>query len=96
MYIDHEGTPRDIGFWDSPSATEHSSAGGAKGMGKYWDKGVAVQAETSDGVRVQMTSLSALQLMVYYRYLPTFQTPQVAEEVEAAADEDDITIKITR
>ncbi len=96
VYTDQEGTLRDIGYWDSPSASEHSSAGGEKSMGKHFDKGVAVQAETSDGIRVQMTCLSALQLMVYYRYLPTFQTPQVAEEVETAVEDDDISIKITR
>jgi hypothetical protein len=64
LYKDHEGNFRDIGFWDSPSAKEHSSAGGEKGMATHFENGAAVQAETSDGDRVQMTSLSAQQLMV--------------------------------
>ncbi len=95
-YKDAKGDLRDIGFWDSPSNGEHGNAGGEKGMAKHYEKGVAVQGETSDGDRVQMTCLSALQLMVYYRYLPTFQAPVAAEEVEAPAVDDDISIKITR
>lgn len=96
VYKDHEGNFRDIGFWDSPSAKEHGTAGGEKGMATHFENGAAVQAETSDGDRVQMTCLSALQMMVYYRYLPTFKAPEAAEEVEAAPEEDDVSIKITR
>ena len=41
------------------------------------------------------TCLAALQLMVYYRYLPTFKTVEVAEEVAAtAAESGDIKVNI--
>ena len=62
---------KDMGFWDSPSESEHS-----------------------DG-RVQDTCLCALQLQVYYRYLPTFRAPKVIEEEDDFADMDEIEVDIT-
>jgi hypothetical protein len=54
--------------------------------------------ENSDGSTdrpVMDTCLAALQLMVYYRYLPTFKTVEVETEVAATAtDNDDIKVNI--
>jgi len=41
---------------------------------------------------VYHTTLNALSLMVYYRYLPTFQTPQAIVDSDLA-DEDEISIR---
>ncbi len=43
---------------------------------------------------VMDTSLAALQLMVYYRYLPTFKAVVVEEEVAVATDVEDIEVEI--
>ena len=44
---------------------------------------------------MQDTCLSALQLMVYYRYLPTFKTPEVVADADVAVeDENEVEIKI--
>jgi hypothetical protein len=68
------------------------AADDGKDMG-FWDS-PGLQ-EHHDG-RVQDTCLSALQLQVYYRYLPTFKTPKAIEEDEDLASEDDeIQIDIT-
>jgi len=58
-----------------------------KDMG-YW------VTDTSVGV-VMDTTLCALQLQVYYRYLPTFRPPKEAVEEEEILSEDDINIEIT-
>ena len=51
---------------------------------------------TTDGQRIQVTALCALQMMVYYRYLPTFETPQTedAPKETAPSVDDDIPIFI--
>lgn len=43
---------------------------------------------------VYHTTLNALSLMVYYRYLPTYQTPEAVETYDTVEDEDDIEIEI--
>ncbi len=59
----------------------------------YWDS--PSENEHHDG-RVQDTTLCALQLQVYYRYLPTFKTPkQLDEDEDIASEVDDIEIDIT-
>ena len=96
-YKDPEGQLRDIGYWDSPSVKEYGTGGGEKGVAIRYENGVATDVPTSDGFRVQDTTLSALQLMVYYRYLPTFQTPEAVQELDVVGEEDkdEIKIKIT-
>ena len=47
----------------------------------------------SDGV-VMDTALAALQLQVYYRYLPTFKPPEEIAADEGAGEEQDIKINI--
>ena len=77
-YVDQDGNPRDIGFWDSPSKGEHHTGGGKHYSANdkyartvYPGNGEAgVKDETTDGGRIQDTCLCALQLMVYYRFLP--------------------------
>ena len=94
---DMKGDMRDIGYWDSPSKGEHSVAGGPAGTAICFEEGKQIEAPTTDGPRVQSTCLCALQLMVYYRYLPTFKTPAAVEDAEVTeAPSDDIDIKITR
>lgn len=60
----------------------------------FWDMTQELSGHT-DGV-VMNTCLAALQLQVYYRYLPTFKTPEVlAEEDQQLTDENaDIDIQI--
>lgn len=59
----------------------------------FWDS--PGEKEHSDG-RVQDTCLCALQLQVYYRYLPTFKTPKVIEEDDDLVSEmDEIEVEIT-
>ena len=60
-YVDHEGEPQAIGFWDQYD-------GSGKGEGATFP-----------------TVLCALQLEVYYRYLPSYQTPG-AQPVKPKAD----------
>lgn len=91
---EYEGRRRDIGYWDSPSAKEHGSAGGEKGIAIRYENGVIKQTETSDGNRVQDTTLSAMQLMVYYRHLPTFQTPEAVHDNDVVNDIEDVSINI--
>lgn len=74
-----DGELKDIGCWTSPAEKEHN------------DKATAGTGQAVGNV--QDTCLSALQLMVYYRYLPTFKTPAVEEEVIATAtDTGDIKV----
>jgi hypothetical protein len=61
----------------------------------YWDSPGAKEHTGGNG-RVMDTCLCALQLQVYYRYLPTFKTPKVIEEDEdLVSDMDEIEIDIT-
>lgn len=60
----------------------------------YWD---APLNEPSAG-RVQDTCLCALQLEVYYRYLPTFKTPDSVTDIQepvSSGDEIEVQIDIT-
>jgi hypothetical protein len=41
----------------------------------YWDSDVSGHSDGGEGKRVMTTCLCTLMLEVYYRYLPTFQTP---------------------
>lgn len=94
---DTEGKMRDIGYWDSPSAKEHHGGGGGAVPAIAFEKGGQIAGNSTTGGRVQDTCLSALQLMVYYRYLPTFKTPEVVADAPVVdAPSDDIAIKITR
>ena len=86
---DPEGKMRDIGYWDSPSSGEHGGGGGGDVQAVRWDGGNETAGKSTLGGRVQDTCLSALQLMVYYRYLPTFKTPEVVADAEIKAEEDD-------
>lgn len=94
---DAAGDRRDIGYWDSPSKSEHIMAGGASDKAVRYEKGVPVEGTTTLGARVQDTCLSALQLMVFYRYLPTYKTPkEVIVEAPPEIATADVNIKITR
>ena len=86
---DPKGKMRDIGYWDSPSNGEHGGGGGAEVQAVRWENGAEIVGKSTLGGRVQDTCLSALQLMVYYRYLPTFKTPEVVADAEIKAEEDD-------
>ncbi len=66
---DVQGKLQDVGCWTSPGKSEHHD-------------GATYGAEPANG-NAQDTCLSGLQLMVYYRYLPTFKTPDVEEEIAA-------------
>ena len=94
---DPEGKMRDIGYWDSPSDGEHGGGGGTPVEAIRWADGNQIAGKSTLGGRVQDTCLSALQLMVYYRYLPTFKTPEVVADVDVAVeDEDEVKINIIR
>jgi len=58
----------------------------------YWDS--PSETETAYGP-VYATTLCALQLQVYYRYLPTFKPPEPIEYEEPATPEGEIEIEIT-
>jgi prenyltransferase beta subunit len=60
----------------------------------FWDMNRELSGHT-DGV-VMNTCLAALQLQVYYRYLPTYQTPTELpeEELEFTDDSADVDIQI--
>ena len=85
-YKDHDGTPHEIGFWDSPSATE--SYRGSLNQGdlpcKRWSGGKETESTTTLTARVMDTCLCALQLMVYYRYGLVSQTPDTRPRLIAA------------
>ncbi len=58
----------------------------------YWDSPSKME---HTGGRVGTTCLCALQLQVYYRYLPTFQAPKKPdEEKEDLSSKDDIKVNI--
>lgn len=74
-YQDAKGEYRDIGYWDSPSKGEsHHEAGSGDLDCTYFAGGVATPGKTTINRRVMDTCLSALQLMVYYRFLPASQS----------------------
>jgi len=59
----------------------------------FWEMANEITGHT-DGV-VMDTALCALQLQVYYRYLPTYRTPkEIEEEVILEDKEDDIDVEI--
>ena len=102
-YKDQHGEWRDIGYWDSPSNDEHDGNKGgvtyeanSVGAPNRWENGVKIAAPkaTSDGERVQMTALCALQMMVYYRYLPTTQVRPEEKEPEVKTDVGEIVVGI--
>ena len=72
-YVDLKGKYQDIGWWDSPSKGEayRSNKGGLPCT--WWSGGQETQGSTSLDCRIMDTTLCALQLMVYYRFLPTSQ-----------------------
>ena len=72
-YQDLKGKYQDIGWWDSPSRGEayRSNKGGLPCT--WWQGGQETQGSTSLDCRIMDTTLCALQLMVYYRFLPTSQ-----------------------
>ncbi|NLE42099.1 MAG: terpene cyclase/mutase family protein [Lentisphaerae bacterium] len=82
-----DGTLRDIGYWDSPSAGEHHGGGGAPIEAVAWNDGKEVPVKGTLGGRVQDTALCALQLMVFYRNLPTFQTPDAFAGADIGIDD---------
>ena len=84
---DPDGTLRDIGYWDSPSAGEHHGGGGAPIEAVAWNDGKEVPVKGTLGGRVQDTALCALQLMVFYRNLPTFQTPDAFAGTDIGIDD---------
>ncbi len=101
-YQDLTGKYRDIGWWDSPSRGEayRNNKGGLPCT--WWSGGQETQGSTSLDCRIMDTTLCALQLMVYYRFLPTSQ--QVDTSV-AGADvlakpvvkkSDDVKVQVTR
>ncbi len=73
---DPNGDMRDVGYWQSPSEAESYRGGG----------GAALWKDIMD------TCLCTLQLEVYYRYLPSFQTPTVTDSDVVEEDEEEITI----
>ena len=99
---DLTGKMRDVGYWDSPSASEHHADGGASFSCVRFQKGAEVAGTTTMGRRVQDTCLCALQLMVYYRFLPASQmqndankAPDVASAVKAKGSKD-VKVKAAR
>ena len=75
---DLKGKMRDVGYWDSPSAGENHVDGGVSFPCIRFKNGAEEAGTTTMGRRVQDTCLCALQLMVYYRFLPASQ-PQDKE-----------------
>ncbi len=70
-YLDLRGKPREIGWWDSPSAAETGFCSGGVVMPcKRWRGGECFDGETTLGDRVRDTCVAALPLMVYYAFLP--------------------------
>ncbi len=102
-YQDLAGRYRDIGWWDSPSKGEayRSNKGGLPCT--WWSNGAAEQGSTSLDCRIMDTTLCALQLMVYYRFLPTSQAvdpgaqaPGAVVDRPAARAEKEITVGVRR
>jgi hypothetical protein len=62
----------------------------------HWAPEKELSGHTDSEGRVMNTCLSALQLQVYYRYLPTFKKPKELElDDEEAIVEEDVEIEIT-
>jgi hypothetical protein len=96
--MDMDGKMRDIGFWDSPSPKEsHSGGGGAIQDRKVYEGAEQKIIDGNLGGRVMDTCLSALQLMVYYRNLPTFEKIEIGDMAEPsqALESTDVGIQIT-
>ena len=91
-YVDSDGKPREIGWWDSPSEKEHG-AGGQKLECTRWKDGEGYKADTTIGHRLQDTCLCALQLMVYYRFLPASQAVNAPPE-EAVTGKKPTDVKV--
>lgn len=70
--------------------TDH--LGNAHDIG-YWDSPAAAEHTGGNG-RVMDTMLCTLMLEVYYRYLPTFQTPKAEEQAAIEEDDDNVDIDI--
>ncbi len=83
-YQDTTGKYRDIGYWDSPSQNESFQGNNGGIQCKRFENGKEVAGTTSLARREMDTCLCALQLMVYYRFLPTSQAVNTEdrEEVE--------------
>ena len=61
----------------------------------HWAPERELSGHTDGEKRVMNTCLCALQLQVYYRYLPTFKTPTAIEaEEEVAIDSGDVEVEI--
>ena len=56
--------------------------------GEYQEIGHWVNADAHTDRPIMDTCLAALQMMVYYRYLPTFQKIEVPKDVVASTDSD--------
>ena len=99
-YVDHNGKPRETGYWDSPAAKEYHTGGGPTDTCIRY-KGGKVDTEnttTSEGARIQDTTLCALQLMVYYRFLPATLAVNVEahEPVQEQPREEEVSVRATR
>ena len=71
-YLDLYGKPREIGWWDSPSAAETGfCSGGAVLSCKRWSGGECLDGETTLGDRVRDTCVAVIPQMVYYAFSPT-------------------------
>ena len=103
-YVDDKGEPRDIGYWDSPSKQEAYRSNQGALPCKRWVDGKEEDSTTSLWCREMDTCLCALQLMVYYRFLPATLavdptahgddgTPAAAQQVRRSTD---VTVGVTR
>ena len=101
-YQDLTGKYRDIGWWDSPSQGEafRTNRGGLPCT--WYNNGAATQGSTSLDCRIMDTCLCALQLMVYYRFLPASQAvdssahPELELSKPTVKKSDDVQVKVTR
>ena len=101
-YQDLTGKYRDIGWWDSPSKGEayRSNKGGLPCT--WYSNGAAEQGSTSLDCRIMDTTLCALQLMVYYRFLPASQAvnaeahPGLDAPKQTLRKDDDVRVTISR
>ncbi len=73
---DPNGNMRDVGYWQSPSESESYRGGGRAALWKD----------------IMDTCLCTLQLEVYYRYQPSFQTSTATDSAVVDEDEEEITI----
>lgn len=75
---------------DQSGYTDHNGVAHAIG---HWDS-PAEHEHTGGNGRVMDTMLCTLMLEVYYRYLPTFQTPKEQEAAGIEDDDDNVDIEI--